>query len=439
MDIIVQILEVTQAEQHWYNDIFRSVMWSIGKGILWLLDGFFDIINKIWRFDFFNNAYVDKIFNASIIIASSWIILKVLIELIMNHILKNDGRSNPLQVYKGIVLAMVIMFLVLALFNFGHDVATAMTDAVINVSGMEKSEDAETSISKAIVRSLVYDDETKEDDINYLVNHWKDVDINETEGTFLGINDTYKYSLNFFMLIVLSIVTVFLLFFVAIQMAKRVMELALFKVIAPFCASSLTNDGKAFSTWAKSTMGLFLVTVVQFVSIGLMFQMFSTAFQVNGTMTGLFLVIGALLFIIGTPTIINSLLGQQSGMMSAFGDIQSLVALSGGISHGLQIANTASSTALSIGSQVINRSASSLKGMNLFSHHNSTLSKEQRDIIKNDLNMHDFYRANQDINRFNPITNNMNNPSNYIRPFNKMHNVPFNTIKGNFVKKDGDK
>ena len=67
-------------------------------------------------------------------------------------------------------------------------------------------------------------------------------------------------------------------------------------------------------------MGLFLVTVVQFVSIGLMFQMFKTAFQVNGTTTGLFLVIGALLFIIGTPTVINSLLGQQTGMMSAFGD-----------------------------------------------------------------------------------------------------------------------
>ena len=32
-----------------------------------------------------------------------------------------------------------------------------------------------------------------EEDINYLVNHWKDVDINDTEGTFLGINDTYKY------------------------------------------------------------------------------------------------------------------------------------------------------------------------------------------------------------------------------------------------------
>ena len=197
---IVQIIEVNQVTQHWYTDIFRSVMWSIGKGILWLLDGFFDIINKIWRFEFFNNSYVDKIFNASIIIAASWIVLKVLMELIMNHILNQDGRSNPLKVYRGIVLAIVIMFLIPALFNFGHKVATAMTDAVIQVSGMEKSTNAETSISKAIVRSMIYDAETNENDINYLVSHWKDVDINDTEGTFLGIGDTYKYSLNFFML-----------------------------------------------------------------------------------------------------------------------------------------------------------------------------------------------------------------------------------------------
>ena len=147
-------------------------MWSIGKGILWLLDGFFDIIDKIWRFQFFNNEYVDKIFGASIIIASSWIILKVLLELLMNHIIKSDSNSSPLQVYRGIILAIVVMFLVPALFNFGHNVATAMTDAVISVSGMGNGESAETSISRAIVRSMVYEDETNPNDIEYLVDHW---------------------------------------------------------------------------------------------------------------------------------------------------------------------------------------------------------------------------------------------------------------------------
>ena len=332
-------------------------MWSIGKGILLFLDGFFDILDHIWRFQFFNNEYVDKIFSASIIVASSWIILKVLLELLMNHIIKSDGNSTPLQVYKGIIMAFVIMFLVPALFNFGHSIATTLTDAVIDISSVENAGSTESTISSAIVRSMVYEDATKPEDIDFLVKYWKNVDINETAGTFLGIGDTYKYSLNFFVLIVLAIVTVFLLFFVAIQMAKRVMEIALFKVIAPFCASSLTGDGKAFSTWSKSTMGLFLVTVVQFVSIVLMLQMFKSAFQVNGTTTGLFLVIGAILFIIGTPTVINSLLDQQSGIMSAFGDMQSLVAMSSGIGHGLQVAKSANSTALSLGSTVINKSA----------------------------------------------------------------------------------
>ena len=40
-------------------------MWSIAKGILWLLDDFFDIINNIWRYQFFNNEYVNKIFDGA--------------------------------------------------------------------------------------------------------------------------------------------------------------------------------------------------------------------------------------------------------------------------------------------------------------------------------------------------------------------------------------
>ena len=160
------MLEVTQATQHWYLDIFRSAMWSIGRGVLIFLDGFFDILDHIWRFQFFNNEYVDKIFSASIIVASSWIILKVLLELLMNHIIKSDGNS-PLQVYKGIIMAFVIMFLVPALFNFGHSVATALTDAVINISSLDSGSSTENTVSSAIVRSMIYEDETKPEDIDF--------------------------------------------------------------------------------------------------------------------------------------------------------------------------------------------------------------------------------------------------------------------------------
>lgn len=63
----------------------------------------FDIIDKIWRYKFFDNEYVNKIFGGAVIVACSWLILKVIIELIMNYIVKNEERSSPLSVYRGIV------------------------------------------------------------------------------------------------------------------------------------------------------------------------------------------------------------------------------------------------------------------------------------------------------------------------------------------------
>ena len=280
--------------------MFRNALWSIAKGILWFLDGFFDIINKIWRYKFFDNDYVNKIFGGALIVACSWLILKVVIELVMNYIVKNDGRGSPLTIYRGVILAIVMMFLINPLFQFGYDFSTKATNAVITVSGMDKSNGAEGTISKALIRATSYDDEMKQTDKEYLINNWKKIKINSTEGGFAGIGDCYKYSLNFIMLIILSVVTVFLLFFVAIQMAKRVMEIALMKIVGPFCCTSLTNNqSKAFETWTKSTMGYFLITIVQFICIGLLLNMFGSAIKDNGTLTGIFLIIGALLFALG--------------------------------------------------------------------------------------------------------------------------------------------
>lgn len=415
-------------------------MWNIGKGILWILDGFFEIIDKIWRYQFFNNEYVNKIFGGAIIVAGSWLALKVIIELIMNYIVKNDGKGSPLTVYRGICLAIVMMFLIAPLFNFGHNISTALTDDVISVSGLNTGSSAETKISQAIVRSMVYTNETKEEDITYLVSNWRNVDINATDGGIAGIGDCYKYSLNFFILIVLSIVTVFLLFFVAIQMAKRVMEIALFKIIGPFCCTSLTNNGKSFETWCKSSMGLFLVTVVQFISIGLLLNMFGSAFQDNGNLTGIFLIIGALLFIISTPTIINSLLGQQSGMMSAFGDMQSLMAVGQGVTQGLGIATAGTMGALSMGANVVSKGASIVSGgvgkISNMLNRGKSLTEDQMNSVKDSLNNHNPYKAKQQVNDFlnqsgkRKYGNIMNMDTS--NPFKNPYNMRYNPIRNQY-------
>lgn len=422
-------------------------MWSIAKGVMWLLDGFFDIIDKIWRYKFFDNEYVNKIFGGAVIVACSWLILKVIIELIMNYIVKNEERSSPLSVYRGIVLAIVMMFLITPLFQFGHNISTALTDSVIQVSGMNTTTDSEGTISKAIIRSMVYQNEMESEDIDTLVNNWKTIDINDTTGGFIGIGDVYVYSLNFFMLVILSIVTVFLLFFVAIQMAKRVMEIALYKIIAPFCCTGLTNkSSKSFETWCKSAMGVFLITVVQFVCIGLLLNMFGTAFTDNGLLTGIFLIIGALLFIISTPTIISSLLGQQSGMMTAFGDMQSLMAVGSGLSSGISMASAGTSWALSKGANVV-KGGSNLMGNGVSNisgmfNKGKTLTPEQKSIVQETISQHNPRKAYEQVGEF--LKQNQNKKSNSdnimkysnSNPFKQPYSMRYNPIRNQYMSQN---
>ena len=308
---------------------------------------------------------MDKIFSGAIIIACAWLIIKILLELILNHIIKSDNRESPLSIYRGIVLTIAMMFLITPLFQFGYNASTELTNSVIKISGILSEDGTESGISKMLVQSMANNDEMMEDDKNNLINHWSEIDINATIN--LGFDKYYRYSVNFFVLSLLSILVVFLLFFVAIQMARRVLEIALYRVLAPFCSISLlSNHSKSFSVWLKCTMGAFLVTSVQFVSIGLMINMVGTAINESGSLVGIFLIIGALLFIINTPQIVNSLLGQQSGIMSAFGDIQSMIAIGTGLKAGLSITKGA----LTSGVSVIPRSAGYVSGVkNQFSNY----------------------------------------------------------------------
>ena len=421
-------------------------MWSIAKGVLWLLDGFFDIIDKIWRYRFFDNEYVNRIFGGAIIVACSWLVLKVIIELVMKYIVKGDDRSSPLSVYKGIVLAIVMMFLVTPLFQFGHNISTELTDAVIEVSGMNEDSNSENTISKAIIRAMIYENEMESNKIDYLTSNWKTIDINETSGGFVGLGDCYVYSLNFFMLIVLAIVTIFLLFFVAIQMAKRVMEIALYKILAPFCCTGLTNENsKSFEIWCKSSMGVFLITVVQFVCIGLLLNLFGSAFTDNGNLTGIFLVIGALLFIISTPTIVSTLLNQQSGIMTAFGDMQSLMALGSGISQGVSLASAGTSWALSTGANIIgggnNIANGGINNISNMLNKGNRLTTEQQSVVKESINNHNPRKAYQQVGDFlkeNRGQNFNNNVMKYTNtnPFKQPFSMKYNPIKNQYMNQN---
>lgn len=403
------------------------------------MDGFFGVINRIWRYEFFNNEYVNNILNGAIIVACSWLALKVVVELIMNYIIKSETRNSPLSIYKGVILAVVMMFLITPLFQLGHNFSTELTDAVISVSSNNQSS-AEKLISKSLISAMVLKNEMNEENTTYFINNWKTVNINATEGGFLGVNDVYKYSVNFFMLIVLSLITIFLLFFIAIQMSKRVMEIALYKIIGPFCCTGLTSNSKSFEIWCKSAMGVFLITSVQFVCIGLLLTIFGSAFQNLDTLTAIFLVIGALLFIITTPALINSLLNQQSGIMSGLGDIQSLLAISYFGGKGLGIAKAGVMNALSKGANVVSAGANSMTGgiSNISSMLNrkKTLTSEQMDTIKENMQNNNSYKAQSQLNNFiieNGKGKYSSNNALSSNKFNNSFNAQYNPLKDKFI------
>lgn len=420
-------------------------MWNIGKGILSLLDNIFNVINQIWRYQFFNNEYVNKICSGAIIVACSWLAIKVVIELIMNHIVKNEGKGTPISVYKGMILSIVMMFLITPLFTWGHQVSTALTEDVVSVSKINNNSGTESKISATLISAMIYKNETFEEDAQYFVENWKTVKINTSE------SKKYKYSINFFMLIVLAIVTIFLLFFVAIQMAKRVMELALHKIIGAFCCTSLTNSGRAFETWSKNVIGLFVITTIQFIAIGLMLNMFSSAWENTGTMTSIFLMIGALLFVITTPTIINSLLGQTSGISSALGDMQSMMAighsLNTGLSPAFNIGKAGMSGALSMGSNVANSTGNFVKGgankISSMLNNGKSLLPEQLNSVKESFAQGDNFGARRKVDEFmkqNGYKGSTLKPS--FNPSNNLSNLRYDSIRNhqfnvNQQKKNG--
>ena len=409
----------------------------MSKGVLWALNNIFNTIDKVWRYRFFDNEYVNKIFGGALIVACSWLVLKTIIELVMNYIIKNDERSSPFVVYRGVLIAIVMMFLITPLFQFGQNVSTALNDAVLEVSSMTDT-NSDTSLSSSIIRAMVYDNEMEEDKIEELVSNYKTIDINETTGGFVGLGDVYVYSLNFFMLFVISIIMVFLLFYVGIQIASRVMEIALYKVIGPFCCTSLTtSQAGAFNVWCKSTMGAFLVTVVQFVCIGLLLNLCADASNDTGIGASIFLILGALIFIITTPTIIKTLLNQQSGVSEGLGGIQSIIAMASSTGRGLSYAKD---KAVSIGSAIVSGGTKLGRGFVNMANKFRESSPEMPDSANMDFKKHNNYSASQKNNNFfssnnNPSQSNGNRfrNSSSINPMRNLY-INQNKMKNNVRK-----
>ena len=275
--MLFQTLAIQHDSASWIMDAIRSILWFIAKGILILLDGMFFIIEDIWKFKFFDNPYVNKIYSGAIIIACTWLVLKVILQLIMQYFINQDDNSSPTKIFKGIILSIVMMFLIPPLFNWGYDITTNMTNYVISASSTSEttSTEFEASMSTMILNAFADEDKMTEEDKNYFTENWWSADYNEVFDDGLLNSGKYKYSFSTFTIFLVGLVVVILLFFIGVQVSKRILELALYKSIAPFvCTSLISIKSTMFEVWAKGVMGSFLITSVQYLSIGILFNVY---------------------------------------------------------------------------------------------------------------------------------------------------------------------
>lgn len=329
--MLLQVLTVQHESASWILDAVRWVFWFLAKGVLILLDGMFLIINDIWKFKFFDNAYVNKIYSAAIIVACTWLVLKIIIEIIMHYFVNQDDNSSPTRVFKGIIFSIVMMFLIPPIFNWGYDVSSNMTQYVISASSSAETSPTsfEASMSSMILTAFADDSKMDESDKKYFIENWFTADYNEVMNDGLLDSGEYKYSFHTFSIFLVGLIVVVLLFFIGIQVAKRVIELALYKAIAPFvCTSLISNRSHAFEVWCKGVMGTFLVTAVQYLCIGILFNVFGqVASGTSYAMSVILIVIGALLFIISSPQLVSALLNANTGTISNMSELHSIAAL----------------------------------------------------------------------------------------------------------------
>jgi len=425
--MLFQTLAIQHDSASWIWDAIRSILWFIAKGILILLDGMFFIIDDIWKFKFFDNPYVNKIYSGAIIIACTWLILKVILQLIMHHFVNQDDNTSPTKVFKGIILSIVMMFLIPPLFNWGYELTTNMTNYVISASSTSEttSTDFEASMSTMILNAFADEDKMTEEDKNYFIENWWSADYNEVFDDGLLNGGKYKYSFSTFTIFLVGLVVVILLFFIGIQVSKRILELALYKSIAPFvCTSLVSIKSTMFEVWLKGVMGAFLITSVQYLSIGILFNVYGHVVEnTNFYMSVILVVIGALLFIISSPQLITSLLSANTGAISNLTEIHSLTALGTSL-FALSRYGKTSDNSTNI-SQNTDNSSTNNSGSPPPNNINSNISENNTSS--------NLQNANSDLSKHTSINDNISNNSNNNVNDGNINNDGINSIPTNDI------
>ncbi|MFD4820121.1 pLS20_p028 family conjugation system transmembrane protein [Peribacillus butanolivorans] len=386
LDILLEFKDFLS--QGWLiMDVFRSLGWIIILGLGWLVDSLESVTDSILGL---------KTFFADSDVSSLLKMLRPLSVILMAFSLLYTGYLIIFQKKvdrEGIIVNVFLALVVIALLGTGMEKADRFTeDAVTALKGDEKDSLANSVIKQGILDIGLYDLqgwETPQIDPknNIPKGNIRDIDINSylTDGTKLtkekelsnnGVDiltqklDTlgdgshglielddgnfitditkeyyYRYTVDWFTVMVTLAITAFTLLTISIKLAKLFFELTFNYVLATIIAPADIHSGQKTKQVIQNILNIFLVTIMIFLSMKI--YLMGTAF-IDEKLTGLPYLIALFAFslaVIDGPNIVERLFGIDAGLKSGWGALAGAYAGGKGLSKGIQGLSSAGKSA----------------------------------------------------------------------------------------------
>lgn len=386
LDILLKFKDVLS--QGWIvMDVFRSLGWIIILGLGWLVDSLESVTDSILGLkSFFADSGITGFID---VLRPLSVILMAFSLLYTGYLIIFQKKVDREAITVNVFLALVV----LTLLGTGLEQANKFTDeAVTALKGEQKESLANTVVKAGILDVALYDlqgwDSPEIDPKNNIPDeNIRDIDINAylTEGTkitsdkdlskdgekilaqkvdtlgdgshgLIELDDGnfitditkeyyYRYSVDWFTIMVTLAITAFTLLTIAIKLAKLFFELTFNYVLATIIAPADIHSGQKTKQVIQNILNIFLVTIMIFLSMKI--YLMGTAF-IDEKLTGLPYLIALFAFslaVIDGPNIVERLFGIDAGLKSGWGALAGAYAGGKGISKGLQGLSSAGKSA----------------------------------------------------------------------------------------------
>ncbi|MGL6009687.1 MAG: hypothetical protein ACRC1D_09550 [Culicoidibacterales bacterium] len=372
----------------WLWDQLLGGAWWLVEGITFFTDemwnGVYALISPETMNNILNLPIVEQVLTATITLGSALIILSLVVTLLKNMI-ELDGQHNTL-IYRRAIFAVIWMSLSLAVFQFSVPIAGKLTQAAASISGTTTAN--KMAISSNIVSSLLAQSTSNPQTYQkQILEQMQKKTFNpalrcqDSKGMCKSGVDAKAHVFNVGVIFIAGLISALvgvLTLVIGIQVARRLLEVMVLKILAPLCASSWISDMQAQRArqWQKMAVGVLLATAGQILALSLGIIVISQINTIISASTNgafvyayILLILGVMMFVVFSPNTINTLVDGQTSMseglqeLIAVGQASNIARGIGGMAKGMTTTAIGAAGAMTIGGA--NLASTAMTGMNM--------------------------------------------------------------------------